>query len=275
MLFYWASRDLPDLNRIAEYKQPQATVILARDGSMLGTLNHEKRFVIGLKDMSRFLPMSFLAAEDDAFYRHMGIDPVAIMRAAINNCKGRQGEGGSTLLQQLIKQLLLTSERSYTRKMKEAILAYQLEKNFTKDQILTIYLNQIYLGEHSLHAESAARTYFWQACLRYYLGRKRGDCRLAQGPQHLQSLPQTRRSQNRQMYVLGRLRDLKWITQAEYDQAVAEPLVYWSMPEGVGGPAQWYLEEARRLLVEFLQGTLRRWAWEPTNLVPTTCTRRA
>ena len=92
MLFYWASRDLPDLNRIAEYKQPQATVILARDGSMLGTLNHEKRFVIGLKDMSRFLPMSFLAAEDDAFYRHMGIDPVAIMRAAINNFrKGRQG----------------------------------------------------------------------------------------------------------------------------------------------------------------------------------------
>ena len=144
MLFYWASRDLPDLNRIAEYKQPQATVILARDGSTLGTLYHEKRFVIGLKDMSRYLPMAFLAAEDDAFYRHMGIDPVAIARAAINNFrKGRQGEGGSTITQQLIKQLLLTSERSYTRKMKEAILAYQLERNFTKDQILTIYLNQI------------------------------------------------------------------------------------------------------------------------------------
>ena len=97
----------------------------------------------------------------------MGIDPVAIARAAINNFrKGRQGEGGSTITQQLIKQLLLTSERSYTRKMKEAILAYQLERNFTKDQILTIYLNQIYLGEHAFGVESAARTYFGKHAFR-------------------------------------------------------------------------------------------------------------
>ena len=252
MLFYWASRDLPDLNRIAEYKQPQATVILARDGSMLGTLNHEKRFVIGLKDMSRFLPMSFLAAEDDAFYRHMGIDPVAIMRAAINNFrKGRQGEGGSTITQQLIKQLLLTSERSYTRKMKEAILAYQLEKNFTKDQILTIYLNQIYLGEHSYGVESAARTYFGKHASDITLAESAVIAGLPKAPSTYNPFRRPEEAKNRQMYVLGRLRDLKWITQAEYDQAAAEPLVYWSMPEGVGGPAQWYLEEARRLLVEF------------------------
>ena len=252
MLFYWASRDLPDLNRIAEYKQPQATVILARDGSMLGTLNHEKRFVIGLKDMSRYLPMSFLAAEDDAFYRHMGIDPVAIMRAAINNFrKGRQGEGGSTITQQLIKQLLLTSERSYTRKMKEAILAYQLEKNFTKDQILTIYLNQIYLGEHSYGVESAARTYFGKHASDITLAESAVIAGLPKAPSTYNPFRRPEEAKNRQMYVLGRLRDLKWITQAEYDQAAAEPLVYWSMPEGVGGPAQWYLEEARRLLVEF------------------------
>ena len=84
MLFYWASRDLPDLNRIAEYKQPQATVVLARDGSTLGTLYHEKRFVIGLKDMSRYLPMPFLAAEDDAFYRHMDDPHVASLGEMMN-----------------------------------------------------------------------------------------------------------------------------------------------------------------------------------------------
>ena len=85
LLLYWASRDLPNITRIADYNPPQATTVLARDGSVLGTLYHEKRFVIGLKDMSRFLPMAFLAAEDDSFYRHMGVDPVAIARAAINN----------------------------------------------------------------------------------------------------------------------------------------------------------------------------------------------
>lgn len=252
MLFYWASRDLPDLGRIQEYKQPQASIFLARDGSLLGTLYHEKRFVIGLRDMSRYLPLAFLAAEDDAFFRHIGVDPVAIVRAAINNFrKGAKKEGASTITQQLIKQLLLTSERSYSRKMKEAILAYRLEQTFTKDQILTIYLNQIYLGEHAYGVEAAARTYF---------GKHASDITLAESAV-LAGLPKAPSTYNpyrrpvdakaRQMYVLGRLRALQWITPEEYEKAVAEPLVYWSMPESTGGAAQWYFEEARRLLIEF------------------------
>ena len=252
MLFYWASRDLPDINRIAEYKQPQATVVLARDGSTLGTLFHEKRYVIGLKEISRYLPMAFLAAEDDAFYRHMGVDPTAILRAAINNFrKGRQGEGGSTITQQLIKQLLLTSERSYTRKMKEAILAYDLEKTYTKDQILTIYLNQIYLGEHAYGVEAAARTYFGKHASDITLAESAVIAGLPKAPSTYNPFRRPEEAKGRQMYVLGRLRDLKWITNEEYEKAVAEPLVYWSMPEGMGGAAQWYLEEARRLLIEF------------------------
>ncbi|MDD4701276.1 MAG: PBP1A family penicillin-binding protein [Desulfovibrio sp.] len=252
MLFYWASRDLPDINRIAEYKQPQATVILARDGSTLGTLYLEKRYVIGLKEMSRFLPMAFLAAEDDAFYRHMGVDPTAILRAAINNFrKGRQGEGGSTITQQLIKQLLLTSERSYTRKMKEAILAYDLEKTYTKDQILTIYLNQIYLGEHAYGVEAAARTYFGKHASDITLAESAVIAGLPKAPSTYNPFRRPEEAKTRQMYVLGRLRDLKWITPEEYEKAATEPLVYWSMPDGMGGAALWYLEETRRLLIEF------------------------
>lgn len=252
LLFYWASRDLPDLNRIAEYKQPQATVVLARDGSLLGTLYHEKRFVIGLKDMSRSLPLAFLAAEDDAFYRHMGVDPMAILRAAINNFrKGRQGEGGSTITQQLIKQLLLTSERSYVRKMKEAILAYRLEKTYTKDEILTIYLNQIYLGEHAYGVEAAARTYFGKHASDITLAESAVIAGLPKAPSSYNPFRRPEEAKNRQMYVLGRMRDLKWITPEEYAQAASEPLVYWSMPDGQGGAARWYLEEARRLLIEF------------------------
>ncbi|MBQ9407511.1 MAG: PBP1A family penicillin-binding protein [Desulfovibrio sp.] len=252
MLFYWASRDLPDLNRIAEYKQPQAAIFLARDGSLLGTLYHEKRFQITLKEMSRHVPLAFLAAEDDAFYHHMGVDPVAIVRAAINNFrKGAKKEGASTITQQLIKQLLLTSERSYTRKMKEAILAWQLEKTFTKDQILTIYLNQIYLGEHSYGVEAAARTYFGKHASDITLAESAVLAGLPKAPSTYNPFRRPLEAKNRQMYVLGRMRDLKWISIEEYERAAAEPLVYWSMPENTAGPAQWYLEEARRLLIEF------------------------
>ena len=252
MLLYWASRDLPNITRIADYNPPQATTVLARDGSVLGLLYHEKRFVIGLKDMSRFLPMSFLAAEDDSFYRHMGVDPLAIARAAINNFrKGRAGEGGSTITQQLIKQLLLTSERSYKRKMKEAILAYRLEKDLSKDEILTIYLNQIYLGEHAYGVEAAARTYFGKHASDITLAESAVIAGLPKAPSSYNPFRHPDAAKSRQMYVLGRLRDLKWITPEEYAQAAAEPLVYWSMPEGQGGAARWYLEEARRLLIEF------------------------
>ena len=276
MLFYWASRDLPDLNRIAEYKQPQASVFLARDGSLLGTLYHEKRFIIGLKDMSRYLPLAFLAAEDDAFYRHMGVDPVAILRAAINNFRrGGKKEGASTITQQLIKQLLLTSERSYTRKMKEAILAYRLEQNFTKDQILTIYLNQIYLGEHAYGVEAAARTYFGKHASDITLAESAVIAGLPKAPSTYNPFRRPLEAKARQMYVLGRLRDLKWISPEEYEKAASEPLVYWSMPENTGGPAQWYLEEARRLLIEFFtEANLKPLASIPKNTARISCTRQ-
>ncbi len=251
-LLYWASRDLPNITRIADYNPPQATTVLARNGEVLGTLCHEKRYVISLRDMSSYLPMSFLAAEDDAFYSHMGVDPMAILRAAINNFRrGHTGEGGSTITQQLIKQLLLTSERSYTRKMKEAILAYRLEKDLTKNEILTIYLNQIYLGEHAYGVEAAARTYFGKHAADITLAESAVIAGLPKAPSKYNPFRSPEAAKERQMYVLGRLRDLKWISEEEYSQAAAEPLVYWSMPDGMGGAALWYLEEARRLLIEF------------------------
>lgn len=251
-LFYWASRDLPNIKRIADYNPPQATTVLARDGQVLGTLCHEKRYVISLSEMSRFIPMAFLAAEDDGFYHHIGVDPWAILRAAINNFRrGHTGEGGSTITQQLIKQLLLTSERSYTRKMKEAILAYRLEKDLSKNDILTIYLNQIYLGEHAYGVEAASRTYFGKHASDITLAESAVIAGLPKAPSKYNPFRSPEAAKERQTYVLGRLRDLKWITEREYEQAMAEPLVYWSMPDGMTGPALWYLEEARRLLIEF------------------------
>ena len=254
-LFYWASRDLPDLERLTGYEAPQATVILARDGSTIGTLATEKRYSITLKEMSPWLPMSFLAAEDDSFYQHHGVDPVAIVRAFIYNLRNKASgggqQGGSTITQQIIKQLLLSSERSYTRKMKEAILAYRLEHTVSKDDILQTYLNYIYLGQHSYGVEAAARTYFGKHASDITLAESAVIAGLPQAPSRYNPFRHPEAAKARQMYVLGRLRTLKWITEEQYQQAINEPLVYWSMPENRGGASKWYFEEARRLLVEF------------------------
>ena len=252
MLFFWASRDLPDLSRLEDYHPPQATTILARDGSILGTLYHEKRFIITLEDMPKYLPLAFLAAEDDNFYRHSGVDPVAIARAAfVNITSGSKRQGGSTITQQVIKQLLLTSERSYTRKMKEAILAYQLENTLSKDQILLTYLNYIYLGQHAYGVEAAARTYFGKHAADITLAEAAVIAGLPQAPSRYNPFRHPEEAKKRQMYVLGRMRALQWISEEQYRQASDEPLIYWSMPDYRPGAAQWYQEEARRLLVEF------------------------
>ncbi len=251
-LFYWAARDLPTTEQLADFRPPQATTILARDGTPLGSLFHEKRFMVPLELMSKHITKAFLAAEDDSFYQHVGVDPMAIMRAAIVNFRsGRSTQGGSTITQQVIKQVLLTPEKSYKRKLKEAVLAYRLEKELTKDQILSIYLNQIFLGQKAYGVEAAARTYFGKHATDITLAESALLAGMPQAPSRYNPFRYPKAAKERQLYVLRRLRELKWITEVEYQQAVNEPLVYWTMPEAKLGAAGWYMEEVRRLLIEF------------------------
>ena len=252
LLYNWLTQDLPDLDRITSFKAPQATTILARDGSLLGMLYHEKRFVITLDDMPKYLPMAFLAIEDSSFYQHPGINPLAILRAMLVNFeRGTKSQGGSTITQQLVKQLLLTSERSYLRKMKEAILATKLEQELSKDQILALYLNYVFLGQHAYGVEAAARTYFGKNAANITLAEAALIAGMPQAPSRYNPFRHPQTAKNRQMEVLGRMHTLGWITDEEYKQASEEPMVYWSMPDTVTGASQWYFEEARRLLIEF------------------------
>ncbi len=259
LLYNWLTQDLPDLDRITEFRAPQATTILARDGSVIGMLYHEKRFVITLDDMPKYLPMAFLAIEDSAFYQHPGINPLAIVRAMLVNFeRGTKSQGGSTITQQLVKQLLLSSERSYLRKMKEAILATKLEQELSKDQILALYLNYIFLGQHAYGVEAAARTYFGKNAANITLAEAALIAGMPQAPSRYNPFRHPQTAKNRQMEVLGRMRTLGWITEEEYKQASEEPMVYWSMPDSVSGASQWYFEEARRLLIEFFtEGNLK------------------
>ena len=250
-LYYWASSDLPSFRKITDYRPPLVTTIYTRDSKVLGYLYSEKRFLVTLSEMPEFLPKAFLAAEDSTFYQHEGVDISAIVRAMIKNLqRGGIKQGGSTITQQIIKRLLLSSEKSYKRKIKEAILAYRLEKYLTKDEILTIYLNQIYLGSRAYGVEAAARTYFGVHVQELTIAQAALLAGLPQAPTRYSPFRDFEAAKNRQHYVLGRMLVQGWITQAQHDQAVAEPLVFRSMPDPSWEVAPFYLEEVRRELID-------------------------
>jgi len=250
-LYLWASGDLPSFGKIADYRPAQVTTVLARDGSLIGQFYREKRYVISLSEMAPHVPLAFLAVEDSKFYEHPGINLTAILRAFLANLQsGSIKQGGSTITQQVVKRLMLTPERSYERKLKEAILAFRLEKQLSKDDILTIYLNQIFLGNNAYGVEAAARTYF---------GKYAADLSIAEAAM-LAGLPQSPSANNpyrhpeaakeRQEHALRRMRTLGWITDEEFDKAFYEELKYEAMPTFMGRAGGWYLEEVRRQLIE-------------------------
>lgn len=250
-VFFWAARDLPDFQTITDYQPPLVTTVYARDGKILGYLYKEKRFLVPLKGMSPNVPKAFLASEDNAFYQHEGVDLSSIIRAAIKNVMaGGIVQGGSTITQQVIKSLLLTPEKSLARKLKEVILAYRLEKYLTKDEILTIYLNQIYLGSKAYGVEAAARTYFGVHASQLTIAQSAVLAGLPKAPSRFSPYEHPDAAKERQIYVLDQMRRVNWITEEEYQAALKEPLNYKSMPDISWQQGAFYLEEVRRWLVE-------------------------
>lgn len=252
-VYIWAAKDLPNFRKLADYNPPLATTVYAADGRLLGLLYREKRFLVRLDEVPPHVSKAFLAAEDAGFYDHDGVDPVAIFRAMFKNIEqGGTVQGASTITQQIIKQLLLSSQKKFERKLKEAILAYRLEKRLSKNDILTIYLNQVFFGAGAYGVEAAARTFF---------ARHTGDLTLAQAAL-LAGLPKApttynpfnnpEQARHRQAYVLGQMRKLGWISQREHDQALDEALEFKSLPEPSWGLGAYYLEEVRRELIEGL-----------------------
>ncbi|MDR2503408.1 MAG: PBP1A family penicillin-binding protein [Deltaproteobacteria bacterium] len=254
VLIFWASRDLPSYTQISDYRPPQVSTVYARDGSIIGYFYEEKRFLVHLEDMPPMLPKAFLAAEDASFYAHDGINPKAIIRAFwLNLRSGTRGHGGSTITQQLVKRLLLTPERSYMRKLKEAILAYRLERYLSKDDILNIYLNQVFFGHSSYGVEAAARTYFGKHVHELNLAECAVLASLPQAPSRTNPFADPQATRDRQRYVLRRMLVEGFISQQEHDEALGAPMLYRSMPDPSWRLGAWYLEETRRNLIDFLQ----------------------
>jgi len=250
-LYSWASKDLPGFTRITDYTPPLVTTVYARDGRVLGYFYKEKRFLVTLDQMPAYLPKAFLAAEDSGFYQHEGVDLTAISRAFFKNLQaGHVVQGGSTITQQVIKSLLLTPEKSYTRKLKEAILAYRLEKHLTKDEILTIYLNQIFFGSRAYGVEAAARVYFGAHVEHLTLAQSALLAGLPKAPSRYSPFNDQEAAKARQRYVLGRMLEQGWIGREQHDAALAEPLVFKSMEDPSWRQGAYYLEEVRRRLID-------------------------
>ena len=160
---YYAS-DLPDYSQLKNYEPPIVTRLYAGDGRLMAEFAQEKRVFMSIDSMPPLVKQAFIAAEDKNFYEHPGVDFMAIFRAAIGNLKNigthKRPKGASTITQQIAKNFLLTNEVSYERKIKEAILANRMERAMTKDQLLELYLNEIYLGQRAYGVTAAALQYF-------------------------------------------------------------------------------------------------------------------
>lgn len=218
-------KTLPPVDKLKTYSPAIPTQIYSSEGSKIGELFEEKRYPVQLNEISPILIKCFLASEDARFYEHSGIDPQGLLRAAVAHfMKSGAKQGGSTITQQLVKNVLLTRERTIERKVKDILLALKIEKAFSKDEILEMYLNTIFLGNNSYGVEAAARNYFRKSSKKVTLSEAALIAGLAPAPSAYAPTENFEKAKTRQKFVLDRMVQNKWATREEADKAFAEAL---------------------------------------------------
>ncbi len=246
-LYFYLSQDLPKINTLGDYQPATVSYVYSDDGRKIGEFYKERRVVIPLSDMPENLINAFVAAEDSRFREHPGIDILSIFRAFIKNFQaGTITQGGSTITQQVTKSFLLTPERTYERKLKEAILAYRIEKKFTKDQILYLYLNQIYLGHGAYGVESAAENYFGKHARELNLAECAMLAGLPQAPSRYSPFQFPDRAKQRQIYTLNRMKEEGMISNMDVTEAIDMPLDIKSRKNWFIERVPFYTEHVRR-----------------------------
>ncbi|KQO50991.1 penicillin-binding protein 1A [Sphingomonas sp. Leaf257] len=248
-------RDLPSVDALKAYEPPLPTHVRGIDGTPIQSYARERRVELSYNEYPPLLVRAFLAAEDKSFFEHGGVDYPGLAGAVIDYAKkfgsGRRARGGSTITQQVAKNLLIGDAYSPTRKIKEAILAYKIEDTLTKPQILELYLNQIALGRNAFGVEAAAHAYFDKELDELTLGQMAYLALLPKGPANYDPVRHPDRALERRAYVLREMLSNNFITRAQYDAAMAEPLgtVLRRTPKyaQVGG---YFVEEVRRQLIK-------------------------
>jgi penicillin-binding protein 1A len=221
----YVSFDLPEISSLEDYSPPIPSQILSKDGEVLMEVGIENRELIPIDQIPKRLVDSFLAAEDDNFYNHNGVDYLGVMRAMLANIKaGRVVQGGSTITQQVAKQLLLSRERSIKRKVKDFLLAQRIEEKFSKEEILYLYLNQVYLGGGYYGVKAAVKGYFDKELSEVSIAESALIAGLLVAPGKYSPYVNPKYAKIRQQYVLKRLFVTNKITEEEYKNAVAEDI---------------------------------------------------
>ncbi len=243
-------QDLPKIEKLEDYRPSIITSVYADDHRKIAEFYTERRIVVPIADMPQNLLNAFIASEDARFYEHRGIDFFSILRAMIKNlAAGEIVQGGSTITQQVTKSFLLSPERSYQRKIKEAILAYRLDKHFTKDQILYLYLNQIYLGHGAYGVAAAAENYFGKSVKELNLAECAMLAGLPQAPSRYSPFSNPESAKKRQQYVLHRMVEEGYITREMADQAFETPLNITPRRNFYMDKAPYYAEYVRQKLI--------------------------
>lgn len=244
------SSKLPKIITVQDYTPLKVTEVFDRNGEKIGEYLREKRSVIETKDLPKYVSEAFIAAEDSEFYEHSGVNLQAIFRAMIANLKaGRTVQGGSTITQQVAKQILLTSERSLDRKIKEAILARRMEKDLSKEDIMYLYLNQIYFGQGAYGIEMAAQVYFKKSAKDLDIHESAMLAGLPKAPSAFSPVTNPERAKIRQKYVLSRMADEGFITdEQKIENSEKELKVYFK--EDYKDFAPFYLEAVRLELIK-------------------------
>ena len=221
VLYYSISKDLPKITSLADYNPSIITTVYADDNRKIAEFFKERRIVVPLNEMPRTLIDAFVAAEDSRFYKHRGIDFISIVRAFFKNLEaGTIVQGGSTITQQVTKSFLLTPERSYKRKLKEAILAYRIDTAFSKEDILYLYLNQIYLGHGAYGVQAASENYFGKSVKDLNLAECTMLAGLPQAPSKYSPFRHPERAKQRQIYVLNRMVEEAYINNIQATEAI-------------------------------------------------------
>ena len=252
--------NLPALDTITDYRPKMPLRIFTADNVLIGEFGEERRTLVHFKDIPDVMKKAVLSIEDDRFYEHSGIDYWGILRATVHNATSSSArQGASTITQQVARNFFLSSEQTFKRKAYEAMLAWKIEKNLSKDQILELYMNQIYLGQRAFGFQSAAQIYFGKDLRDISVAEAAMLAGLPKAPSAYNPVVNPTRARTRQQYILTRMHSLGYITDAQFAQAKDEPLKIKSDSTAFGVHAEYVAEMARQLVYEqFKEDTYTR-----------------
>jgi penicillin-binding protein 1A len=252
-----AYETLPSLEAMTDYRPKVPLRVYTREGELVGEFGEERRRVAKIDEIPLIMRQALLAAEDDRFYEHHGVDPQSVARAAWNNFRGGSRQGASTLTQQVARNFFLTTEKTFTRKFFEALLAFKIESQMSKDQILEVYMNQIYLGQRAYGFASAAQVYFGKPLSGLSLGEAAMLAGLPKAPSAYNPVVNFERAKKRQVHILRRMGELGYVSSRRAREAALEKLVVVSGSErfraGAGAfslRAEHAAEMARQFAIE-------------------------